>query len=268
MPVLRDFTLQNPQVQLDKDFYERIKASKPQFKLANTLVIPPFEGRGFIVKKGQSFRIIEEEGVQIGDLIVWSATNPKEYLSATRTWTLEGWVINVFTRLWSELPSLRPMATCIDDTVVSQDAGFYHHWIGTHCATEWTEMRVGLPGLNSCHINFLQAIEPFGLKEEDIHDNLNLFQKMTLEPESGKIMATRSDSKAGDHIEFYAEMDLLAAVTVCPNGDNARYYSLPGKDVVYPLRIEVYDTGFQPKEFPSWTDWRPDWQGKWTSPDS
>jgi uncharacterized protein len=127
-------------------------------------------------------------------------------------------------------------------------------------------MRVGIPGLNSCHLNLLQAIAPFGLAEGDIRDNVNLFQKMRPDPETGRIYAALSDSKKGDYIEFYAEMDLLVAVSVCPNGDNMRYYSVLGKDVVLPLAIEIYATDIEPKEFPRWTDWRPTWRGKWMPP--
>ncbi|MEE9198647.1 MAG: urea carboxylase-associated family protein [Dehalococcoidia bacterium] len=269
MAALRDFTLLDPRCRLDKAFYDEVRAAKPQYKLVDRFVIPPFEGQGFTVKKGQAFRVIEEEGVQIGDLSLWNAHDPKEFYSLARTWAIEGWGVRVYTRLWSGVPRLRPMATCIEDTVVTDpsEGEFQHHWLGTHCATEWSEMRVGIAGLNSCHVNFLQAIEPFGLKEEDIHDNLNLFQKMRVDPTNGKIQAALSESKAGDYIEFYAEIDLLAAVTVCPNGDNTRYYSIPGKDLVLPLGVEVYETGIQPREFPTWTDWRPTWKGRWMPPE-
>ena len=265
MPTLRDFTLLDPRAMLDTDFYDNLRAGKPRHKLIDRFIIPPYEGRGFIVKRGQSFRIIEEEGVQIADVSFWNANNPKEFYSLARTWAIEGWVVEPYLRVWSGVPWLRPLVTCIEDTVVTDpaDSDFHHHWLGTHCATEWTEMRVAIPGLNSCHVNFLQAIEPFGLKEEDIHDNINLFQKMRADPHNGKISAALSDSKAGDYIEFYAEIDILAAVTVCPNGDNTRYYSVPGKDVVRPIAIEVHDTGVEPKAFPTWANWRPTWKGKW-----
>jgi uncharacterized protein len=268
MSKLRDFTLLNPLAQLDKGFYDGVRAARPHYRLTERFVIPPYEGRGFIATKGQVFRVIEEEGVQIGDICFWNAHNPKEMYSLSRTWAIEGWAVRRYTRIWSDVPWLRPLATCLDDTVVpaSADVGFHHHWLGTHCATEWTEMRVGIPGLNSCHLNFLQAIAPFGLTEDDIRDNVNLFQKMRPDPETGKISAALSDSKKGDYVEFYAQTDLLVAVTVCPNGDNTRYYSVPGKDVVLPLAIEVYATGIEPKEFPQWTDWRPTWRGKWTPP--
>jgi hypothetical protein len=265
---LRDFTMLNTAAKLDEVFYQRLRAATAERKLVKRFVIPPFEGRGFQVNAGQCFRVVQEEGVQIGDVCFWNAHNPKEMYSLARTWNIEGYIVEPFTRAWSDVPWLRPLATCIEDTVApdSSDENFHHHWLGTHCATEWTEMRVGIPGLNSCHVNFLQAIEPFGLKEENIRDNINLFQRVRFDSRNGKILAALSRTKKGDYVEFYAEIDLLVAVTVCPNGDNMRYYSVPGKDVVWPLGIEIFDTGIVPKAFPVWTDWRPSWKGRWMPP--
>ena len=76
MPTLRDFTLLDPRAMLDTDFYDNLRAGKPRHKLIDRFIIPPYEGRGFIVKRGQSFRIIEEEGVQIADVSFWNANNP------------------------------------------------------------------------------------------------------------------------------------------------------------------------------------------------
>ncbi|MEE9198537.1 MAG: urea carboxylase-associated family protein [Dehalococcoidia bacterium] len=270
MAALRDIGMMQASAKLDGTFYERVRAARPRYKLVDRLVVPPFEGRGFRVNRGQTFRIIEEEGTQVADVSFWNAHNPRESFSLKRTWVLEGWFVKIYTRLWSDVPWLRPMATCIEETVDSRlpESDFHHCWMAGSCATEWTELRTGISGMNSCHVNFLQAIEPLGLKEENIRDVLGLFQKMRLDPKTGMFHGARSDSKRGDYIEFYAEMDLLAAVTFCPNGDNTRYYSLPGKDEVFPLGVEIYDTGIQPKEFPMWTDWRPTWKGKWTPPES
>ena len=77
MPTLRDFTLLDPRAMLDTDFYDNLRAGKPRHKLIDRFIIPPYEGRGFIVKRGQSFRIIEEEGVQIADVSFWNANNPR-----------------------------------------------------------------------------------------------------------------------------------------------------------------------------------------------
>ena len=157
------------------------------------------------------------------------------------------------------------MATCIEDTVVTQppNSDYHHHLVGTHCSPEVYELKYGRTGLNGCYVNLLQGIEPFGLTELDIHDNIDVFQKMRISQEDGKKYPARSDSKPGDYIEFYAEMDLLVSISVCPNADNTQPFSVPGKHIVRPLGVEVYDTGTSPDEFPKWSDWRPTWSGKW-----
>jgi uncharacterized protein YcgI (DUF1989 family) len=120
--------------------------------------------------------------------------------------------------------------------------------------------------MNSCHLNLLQAIEPFGLKEEDIqNDTFMVHQKTYVDPVSGKTDVIRGDSKPGDYVEFYAELDLIVALSACPMGEGA-HIAKPGEEIGHPLGVEVYDTRIQPKEFPKWTDWRPTWKGKWIPP--
>ena len=256
-----------PRYQLDKAFYDRVRAARPNIKLVEKFNIPGRSGRGLHVKKGQTFRFVTVEGPQIGDVTFWNAHNSKEYFNATRTWAVEGFVIGVYSRLWSEVPWFRPMATCVEDTVIPnpEHVDYHHHYTRTHCTTELWEMYTGEPGLNSCHLNFLQAIEPYGLKEEDIHDNFMVHQKTYVDPVSGRTNVIRGDSRPGDYVEFYAEMDLLVGVSACPNGEGDRKVRL-GHEIVHPLRIEVYEMGIQPKEFPKWTDWRPTWTGKWIPP--
>ena len=257
----------HPRYQLDKAFYDRVRDARPNYKLVEKFDIPGRSGRGFEVRKGQPFRFVTVEGPQIGDVTFWNSQNTKEYFNATRSWVVEGFVVSVSTRMWSEVPWFRPMATCIEDTVVAQpsDKPYHHHYMRTHGTTELWEMYTGEPGLNSCHLNFLQAIEPFGLKEEDIHDNFMVHQKTHVDPATGRNNVIRGDSRPGDYVEFYAEIDLLVGVSACPRGDgNAA--AKPGEEIVHPLGIEVYESGIQPEEFPGWTDWRPTWKGKWITP--
>jgi len=85
-----------------------------------------------------------------------------------------------------------------------------------------------------------------------------------VDAESGKLFGARTASEPGDFIEFYANMDLLVAVSVCPNGDGIAHQAA----VVRPIGIEIYDTGIEPPEFPKWTDWRKSWKGKWIPPEN
>jgi hypothetical protein len=249
----------------DTAFYDEVRAAKPRYQLIDRFVIPPNDGRAFIAKAGQTFKVIEVNGPQTVDVAFWNAHNPKEAFNAERTFALEGWWIKRYGRLWSNVPWLRPMATCIDDTVVTKEPkiGFHHQIvIMSHCSPEHHELRSGKRGANiarsSCHVNFLKAIEPFGLQEEHIVDNVNLHTKARINPRDGRPQFATSDGKAGDYIEFYAEIDLLVGVSVCPGGDGSVGGIHPEQIVVRPIGIELYETGIHPQEFPVWTDWRAD----------
>jgi uncharacterized protein YcgI (DUF1989 family) len=160
------------------------------------------------------------------------------------------------------------MMTCIEDTVVTLPPGglFHHHRFWTHCSPESIEMRSGQSSLNACRINFLQAVQPFGLTEDDLDANIVLFQKVRIDPDDGQWYGAASEAKRGDYVGFYAEMDLLIAVSTCPSVDSIRPWHPPEDDSVRPLGIEIYQTNVSPKEHPSWTDWRPEWSGKWVPP--
>jgi uncharacterized protein YcgI (DUF1989 family) len=59
-----------------------------------------------------------------------------------------------------------------------------------------------------------------------------------------------SPVRPGDYLEFFAEIDLLAALSACPGGDCSATHS---SDVAacYPLRVEIFRT--QPELLAGWT---------------
>ena len=59
MAALRDFTLLQPHARLDSAFYDRLRANARSAQMRDRFTIPPFQGRSFIVRKGQSFRIVQ-----------------------------------------------------------------------------------------------------------------------------------------------------------------------------------------------------------------
>ena len=128
-------------------------------------------------------------------------------------------------------------------------------------------MRSGISRSNACRSNFVRAIEPFGLTEDNLFENIVLFQKCLIDPRDGKAYSTESDSIRGDYIEFYAEIDLFVAVSVCSSVGNTRDWS-GTDDALLPLGVELYETGIEPKVFTKWADWRVNWKGKWAIPES
>jgi uncharacterized protein YcgI (DUF1989 family) len=56
------------------------------------------------------------------------------------------------------------------------------------------------------------------LYEHDVHDVLNVFQVTGLNDE-GRYFMNKSPATTGSYIEFFAEIDLLCALSTCPGGD-------------------------------------------------
>jgi uncharacterized protein YcgI (DUF1989 family) len=247
----------NPAPPFNRKFYEDLRSARPSFREAEKSIISLEQrGKAFVVKKGQSVRIVCVEGPQIADVCFWNANDYKERLWDDQTLNREGFYLTTFSRLWSNMPNFRPMMTIIEDTVETKPTHAYsrHHYIfGSHCNPHywyWALRDKSHPYVTTynCHYNFIRAVKPFGLVEEDIHDNLNLFMKCYFDLETGLHPVEPSDAKKGDYVEFYAEMDVLVAVSVCPNG-SATLPSTVGEQDIKPLGIEIYETGIQPLGF-------------------
>lgn len=68
-----------------------------------------------------------------------------------------------------------------------------------------------------CHSNLTRAVLPHGLTELDVHDVLNVFQVTGLD-ENAKYFMETSPAKPGEYFEFFAEIDVLCALSACPGG--------------------------------------------------
>lgn len=53
---------------------------------------------------------------------------------------------------------------------------------------------------------------PWGLEERDVHDVINIFQSTGLDDE-GRYFMNPCPAETGDSIEFFAEQDLLMALS-------------------------------------------------------
>jgi uncharacterized protein YcgI (DUF1989 family) len=240
-----------PTPALDRLFYESIRARRTTFRLAEELYIPKETGKGFVVRAGQSLQLICVEGPQVADMDVFNFNDPKERLWANQTLNREGAHLTTFSRLWGNMPHFRPLMTIIEDTVetVPTAPGARHHIIlGAHCNPYyWLIARADMNHSN-CYMNLVSAIAPFGLGAEHVHDNLNVFQKTRIDVETSRYVSEASDAKPGDYVEFFAEIDVLVAVSACPGG-SLRHPAETGLSDTKPLLVKIFDTGIEPRPF-------------------
>ncbi len=212
------------------------------------VVVPPREGRAFPVPAGHFFRIVSIEGPQVGDLNLWNANDLSERFYSGKTRALHATHVGKGARLWSTLPFLRPMATVTEDTLgwygFDADGAGIHDVIGTRCDPYTNRLLSGGDYHHCCHSNLsraLAAARGMDVREAEllVHDVLNVFMCTGFTRDTHQYFMKASPVRPGDFIEFFAEIDLLAALSACPGGDCGTTHSSDTAQC-YPLKVEIY----------------------------
>src|SRR6056297_3408863 len=112
-------------------------AARADAEKVGEVTVPPREAAAFRVRAGQFFRITSVEGPQVGDLNLWNAHDLSERFHSGKTRALHGTHVTTGERLWSSFPTLRPMATIVEDSLgwygIDAFGGSVHDVIGTRC---------------------------------------------------------------------------------------------------------------------------------------
>ncbi|MCC5988077.1 MAG: DUF1989 domain-containing protein [Pararhodobacter sp.] len=218
-----------------------------QAETIECLRVPPREARAFRVKAGQFFRIACPEGSQVGDLNLFSAADPAERFFSGKTRALHGTHLSVGARMWSCFPFLRPMATITADSLAwygtDPYGGRVHDVIGTRC-DPYTHFLLsgGQEYHHCCHSNLTRALVAEGFARERaegmVHDVLNVFMCTGFTADNGQYFMKASPARAGDFIEFFAEIDLIGVLSACPGGDCGAEHSSDAA-ICHPLEVQV-----------------------------
>ena len=225
------------------------RAARVGWEKTNETLVPARAAATFNVPAGQFFRITSVDGPQVGDLNLWNAGDLAERFYSGKTRALHGTHLSAGDRMWSNFPTLRPMATITDDSLdwYGFDAfgGAVHDVIGTRC-DPYTHNLLSHGGQyhHCCHSNLTRAIgDATGLSlrnaEAHVHDVLNVFMCTGFTRDTGQYFMKQSPVRPGDYLEFFAELDLLGALSACPGGDCSAEHS-SDTAACYPLLVEVF----------------------------
>ena len=240
----------------DRHFYE---SARQGLSRVAEVIVPPREARTFEVSAGHFFRIVSIEGPQVGDLNLWNARDLSERFFSGKTRALHATHVSTGDRLWSTLPNLRPMATITHDTLDwygwDDDGGGVHDVIGTRC-DPYTQLLLGGDEYHHCcHSNLTRALAADqGLSrmaaEQHVHDVLNVFMCTGFTRDTHQYFMKASPVRPGDFLEFFAEIDLLGALSACPGGDCSAEHS-SDKASCHPMVVEVYQPQSPPQGWAS-----------------
>lgn len=166
-------------------------------------------GLGFTATSGQFVTIVDLEGAQAGDFVAINQNNLKEGISSVRTRRhLRSLFFGIGDTLLSNYDN--PMLKVVLDTIGVHDS--------TVPACDPTRYSVdfGVPGHRNCLENFHDGL--LAHQEIDILDvpePFNLFQNSPVAAD-GHTGVVNPPSKAGDRIVFEVLMDLVCALSPCP----------------------------------------------------
>ena len=173
------------------------------------VLVPAREGRGVRVGAGQLLDIVDVEGHQVGDLVVWLEEDPSEYMSPTHTVSCNASIDlhtgdSVFTN------HRQPIFTIVRDDVERHDI------IVPCCDHERYERDYGLPDHPHCLGNLEQGRDLLGV-DFDIHGEMawNVFMHNRVTDELG-VVTDRAAHPAGSTITLEAHRDVVAILSACP----------------------------------------------------
>ena len=193
--------------------------------------VPGYQVRAVVVERNKVFRIIDVEGCQIADMFVVASADNSEFFSPAMTRQVSFRVVpGPGDMLYSN--RRRPMLTFVSDTSPGRhdmsfapcDQGFY--------------VDLGADSSHpNCLDNYLAAPAAMELSLEFVPDPFNLFQNSVPNVEGGYDLGPAL-SRAGDHVEFKTEMDVVLIVSAC-SADLPIDGIEPIGGVSTPIRIEV-----------------------------
>ena len=187
-------------------------------------VLVPRTGKAWVVKKGQRVRVIDVEGGQIGDFVVFHVHDLRERFNQARTKADQG---KIFISTGDQLLTRdhKPLMTIVEDTYGIHDLqyGMCNEWVYKRKKEDHSfaaDFAVGGPlGVPEfgCYEILQGALKDWPIAPDDIPDPLNLFQTVSIDTNTGKMEVVEGRSKPGDYVEFVAEMEVLCALSVCPS---------------------------------------------------
>jgi len=225
-----------------------LRAARDGWAQVDAIRVPPRDAATFAVPAGHFFRITCVEGPQVGDLNLWNARDPGERFYSGKTRALHGTHVTSGDRLWSGFPHLRAMATITGDSLAwygfDADGCGVHDVIGTRCDPYTNRLLTGVDYDRCCHSNLTRAYAaqagvPREEAERAVHDVLNVFMCTGFDRATGRYVMKASPVRPDDFLEFFAEIDLLGAVSACPGGDCGAAHSSDAA-ACHPLEVTVF----------------------------
>lgn len=173
------------------------------------------------VRGGQILRIVDLEGNQAVDTLFYNAHDYSDRYSAQDTIREQS---NIYLTTGTRLISTEGHVLL---TIVADTCG-RHDTLGGACAQESNMVRYAIEKrfMHACRQSFVKGLQQWkprpGMRrfdKSDITSNINFFMNVPVTPDGG-LTFEDGVSEAGKYVELRAEMDVILAISNCPQLNN------------------------------------------------
>ena len=177
-------------------------------------------GAGFTLKKGEYLKVIDPEGEQVSDMVLFNKDDLRERISNGKSMDFEESILlTTGNYLWSNRS--RKMMKIVEDTNGRND------FLLAPCSpATFKIMYKNEEPHPSCFENLLINLEPYGVRPDDIPTAFNIFMNVQFQ-QDGELSVEPPTSKAGDYVIFKAEIDLIVGLTACSAEESNNYKFKP-----------------------------------------
>lgn len=176
-------------------------------------IIEKQSGTAFLLKKGQQLKVIDPEGEQVSDMVLFNAEDTREKISSGKSLDFEESILLTQGNfLWSNRG--HKMMEILEDTNGRND------FLLAPCSPETFQIMYDNPEYHpNCFENLHTNLKKFGIAPDDIPTAFNIFMNVQFQSD-GKLSVEPPMSKAGDYVLFTAEMNLIVGLTACSAEDS------------------------------------------------
>ncbi|NED97901.1 urea carboxylase-associated family protein [Phytoactinopolyspora alkaliphila] len=177
--------------------------------LINQIEVPARQARVVELAAGESARIVDVEGGQVGDVFAFNRHDPSEYLSAAHT---RGHLSKLFPEPGEQFVTNQRRAIL---ALVADDSPGRHDMLIPACDPA-RYRALGVKGWHaSCAQNLQEALASVGVDIETVPQPVNVFMDIPVS-DAGNLAWMPASTRPGDSVTFRSELDCLLVVSACP----------------------------------------------------
>jgi uncharacterized protein YcgI (DUF1989 family) len=248
-------------------YYEKAKAASDggKLKLVSEKLCQPYEGDGFVLKKGQIIRYELTHGPQVLDTMYLVKSRPNDEWACTyHSSHFGGQTLYEGMHYFSNTPYARPLLTFVRDTVdgekiikdFGKSAGHSFVYNSGRCTLGTLERIFRIPHCNCCDSNMLKGIVDVagekvarGVKIPQAFMHFQVVNFESIPTNLTYYPAGRFGDyfNKNDYVELLAHDDLYVGVSPCPIGDQNERADFR-KMTCYPFRVSIWEGADAPLE--------------------